>query len=392
MRRRRIMMLFLVSVLGLGLHSLFRSLGASLPTLFPQLVHEERQMSEPLGLVEFGDLLTTQDEEEEAPPPRAIPIKRSGEIVAKPEISPIPIRVSSIPTPQLGYRQISSRFSVPPEILQQVEFWKRIYGVYSSQQILIHDATDLSVVYDVLDFSELKSLAMTERERRTYKENEINRRMREIRSTLPESAQRNLRAQSGLKEEFLRAVKRSGRYLPLFENIFTRYEVPPEITRLVFVESLFHERAQSKVGAAGLWQFMKDTGKKYLVIDRYVDERYDPVIATDAAARLLRHNYELLGSWPLAINAYNSGPANLQKAMSQLGTREIGPIVSKFRSDSYGFASRNFYPSFLAVTEVFENYRYYFGDVVRDEPLQFDQIELPKSVLAGEPSGTFSRK
>src|SRR6185436_16598117 len=120
-------------------------------------------------------------------------------------------------------------------------------------------------------------------------------------------AKEAVRTQTGIKNRFAEAIRRSGRYLPHFEEVFAYYGVPKEITRLAFVESMFRERALSKVAAAGLWQFMSGSAKKYMTVDPNLDERYDPVVATHGAARLLLRNYDLLGTWPLAINAYNSG-------------------------------------------------------------------------------------
>ena len=102
------------------------------------------------------------------------------------------------------------------------------------------------------------------------------------------------------REKFEQAIKRSGRYLPLMESIFAReYNLPVELTRLPFVESSFNIRARSKVGASGIWQFMRSTGKLFLKINDGVDERNDPIRATEAAAKLLKMNFGSLKSWPL---------------------------------------------------------------------------------------------
>ena len=118
------------------------------------------------------------------------------------------------------------------------------------------------------------------------------------------------------------------------------------------VESSFDPYAYSKVGAAGLWQFMRSTGRRFLRIDAAVDERLDPYRATEAAAQLLSYNYRLLGSWPLAITAYNHGAEGMRRAREQLGTDDIVRIVRDYHSPTFGFASRNFYVSFLAALTV----------------------------------------
>ncbi len=141
---------------------------------------------------------------------------------------------------------------------------------------------------------------------------------------------------------------------------------------MVFVESMFNPQAKSKVGAYGLWQIMPNTAKLYgLNVDENVDERGDTRRATHVAAQLLAENYRSLQSWPLAINAYNSGQGTLQAAIRQLGTRDIGTIIQQFRGGVYGFASRNFYPSFLAALEVYNNYPRYFGTLRRESSLSY---------------------
>ena len=118
-----------------------------------------------------------------------------------------------------------------------------------------------------------------------------------------------LRTQTGVRERFREGVQSSRRYIKAMEEIFEREGVPVELTRLPLVESSFNLSATSKVGAAGIWQFMPATGRLYeMKVSNAVDERRDPLIATEAAARFLRSNYEKLGAWPLAITAYNHGP------------------------------------------------------------------------------------
>ena len=133
--------------------------------------------------------------------------------------------------------------------------------------------------------------------------------------------------------------------------MLARLGLPPELAALPHVESSFDPTAYSKVGAAGLWQFMRSTGRRFLRIDSTVDERLDPFRETEAAAQLLSYNYRLLGSWPLAITAYNHGAEGMRRARDELGTDDIARIVHDYHSPSFGFASRNFYVSFLAALD-----------------------------------------
>jgi membrane-bound lytic murein transglycosylase D len=160
------------------------------------------------------------------------------------------------------------------------------------------------------------------------------------------------------------------------ERIFDAEGVPTEITRLPLVESCFDIHAYSKVGAAGVWQFMPGTGRRFLRIDDAVDERLDPLAATRAAARFLRESYNNLGTWPLAIKAYNHGPAGIARAVRETGTTDVATIIESYRGPSFKFASRNFYPEFLAALHVERNYRTYFGDLPLEKPLATDSVQL----------------
>ena len=89
--------------------------------------------------------------------------------------------------------------------------------------------------------------------------------------------------------------------------------LPTELAALPHVESSFNTYAYSKVGAAGMWQFMRGTGRRFLRIDAAVDERLDPYRSTEAAASFLEQNYIVLGSWPLALTAYNHGAGGMKR-------------------------------------------------------------------------------
>ena len=118
-----------------------------------------------------------------------------------------------------------------------------------------------------------------------------------------------VRFQLGQADRFREGLLRSGTWEGHIAEVFAERGLPPELAALPHVESSFDPTAYSKVGAAGLWQFMPATGRRYLRIDDAVDERLDPFRATEAAAQLLDFNYRFLGSWPLALTAYNHGAA-----------------------------------------------------------------------------------
>jgi len=153
-----------------------------------------------------------------------------------------------------------------------------------------------------------------------------------------------------------------------------------ELAALPHVESSFDPTAYSRVGAAGLWQFMRSTGRRYMRIDAVVDERMDPYRATVAAAQLLEFNYKLLGTWPLALTAYNHGAAGMRRAKEKQGTDDIVTIVRKHKSRTFGFASRNYYVAFLAALEVDRNAEKYFGPLERQVEMKARNVTLPTFV------------
>lgn len=297
-----------------------------------------------------------------------------------------------------------------PKALQpQVEFWTKIFGTYSEYQVVIHDAVYLDKVYAVLDFrpllkkhseakvrklkakrtkQELRKVraALRKLHKHGAKGRTLSTREKKIRALLRDVKERHkfrkaaakgrLRAQSGIRERFHQSLRLSGRYLPRMEKIFRQKGLPVVLTRLPLIESSFNIEAYSKVGAAGIWQFMPATGRLFLTINHVVDERLDPIIATRAAADLLKSNYDRLQTWPLAVTAYNHGPSGMARAVRKVGTRDIVPIIRRYKSRTFGFASRNFYAELLAAIEVEKNSVKYFGPIKRDPLLRYDEVDL----------------
>ncbi len=379
MNHHKLISLVLVFGLGISLHFAFCGLKKQLPQLFSQIEKEEHQTQEILA-----PLPVIEEKMEEAPLPKISELALlDSQESAKENLKKITARklITALPVPRLNTSHsvtpVSVAFEITPELEPIVSFWRDIYAVYTTHQVVLHDTEDLSIRYSVLDFTELDNRPISDAEKKSIRETEINQEMEKVRAHLSPEAAERLRSQTGLKDRFQEGLTRSARYMPHFEQIFQSYGIPKEIARLPFVESLFLQQAYSKVGAAGLWQFMASSARRYMTVNDLVDERYDPIMATHAAARLLLHNFELLGNWPLAINAYNSGPGNLLKAISKLGTHDITRIITEFKAGSYAFASRNFYPSFLAALHVYENQEKYFGKIKKDPLLEFDLIQIP---------------
>jgi membrane-bound lytic murein transglycosylase D len=191
---------------------------------------------------------------------------------------------------------------------------------------------------------------------------------------------KRLRFQLGQKENFLGGLLQSGRYISGMEAVFKKEGMPVELTRLPFVESSFNIQARSKVGASGIWQFMRSTAQLFIQVNDAIDERNDPVKATEAAARLLKGNFDSLKSWPLAVTAYNHGRKGIMRAVRRVEREELNELFASYRSRSFGFASSNFFPELLAAIEVEKNATHYFGDLQRLKPVPYVEVKLPNFV------------
>jgi len=138
-------------------------------------------------------------------------------------------------------------------------------------------------------------------------------------------------------------------YFPIFEQMLARYELPDELKYLAVVESALKPDALSRVGAAGLWQFMLPTAKLYgLNVNSLIDERLDPVKSTEAACRYFREMYDTYNDWYLVLAAYNSGPGNVNKAIRRSGGKTNFWEIFRYLPRE----TRSYVPLFIAATYI----------------------------------------
>jgi membrane-bound lytic murein transglycosylase D len=301
-----------------------------------------------------------------------------------------------------GAQSSETLFPRPAELEPAIRFWTRVYTEVDTSSGFLHDPVNLKVVYATLNFS--RDPSPRERRRITARETEkyrdiLNKLGSGNQSALSTDEARvlalwpkdtsnedfrkaadRIRFQLGQADRFKAGLLRSGRWKPYIQSILEERGVPAELASLPHVESSFDPTAYSKVGAAGLWQFMRSTGLRYMQIDHIIDERRDPFLSTKAAARLLHDNFSVIQSWPLAITAYNHGLAGMRRAVAQQGTSDIGVIAHKYTSRTFGFASRNFYTAFLAALDVDRNAERYFGPLNIDPPEDLLALTLPDYV------------
>lgn len=309
--------------------------------------------------------------------------------------------------------RVPKDFSVPAGMNEQVRFWLRIYTVYSSRQAVIFDEAHPEVVYEVVDF---RNLARTSRNRAAFeivsrqilKERIAAYRsgfarlkrhkggrlsaeaaaIRRVSSSIRhphrlDELQKNLRVQWGQRDQVIQGLQASAGYRSRMDHVFEQMGLPKELTLLSLVESSFNSKALSHAGAAGVWQFMPDSGAEFLLIHSSgsIDERVSPIKSTVAAARLLQRNRKMLGAWPAAISAYNNGHGKWL-GVSRAEREQPGKILTQCPKDKHvatrlGFASRNYYAEFLALLRA-DSYRdVAFGGATAEteRPVRFVHIK-----------------
>jgi membrane-bound lytic murein transglycosylase D len=286
--------------------------------------------------------------------------------------------------------QSAANFPRPPELEPAVQFWIKVYTEVDTRSGFLHDSQNLSVIYTALPLDRRQIEDRRSRIREdlqvlaTGKRSGLTPSQAEILALWPDdvsnetlrTAASNVRWQLGQSDRFLGGLRRSGAYRDHIQQVIREKNLPVELAVLPHVESSFNPSAYSSAAAAGMWQFGRDTGRRFMRIDHIVDERMDPYIATNAAMSLLEYNYSVLGTWPLALTAYNHGAGGIARAVRETGTTDIEKIVANYRGRAFGFASRNFYAQFLAVLDVENNARNYFGTVNFDAAPQFREVEV----------------
>jgi membrane-bound lytic murein transglycosylase D len=297
----------------------------------------------------------------------------------------------------------------------RIAFWKMIYTQYDRRHVVLHDRENLAIIYKVITFDRLPEVSELERREQKRKIEEegdkIENALKDLANNGVEAAgfssthkgvykalekagvrmDRNfllevatrVRDQRGIKDRFEAGIIRSGLYLPYIKESFSEKGLPEDLAYLPHVESSFDYASYSKVGAAGIWQFMRGTARGLLTINSLMDERRDPIRATEAAAALLSKNYRQLGSWPLAITAYNHGLNGMLRAKESMGGDYLS-ILDKYESKYWGFASKNFYSEFLAALDAAKNFHKYFPLAKPAEPLEFAKLVLKSGSRAAQ--------
>jgi membrane-bound lytic murein transglycosylase D len=308
----------------------------------------------------------------------------------------IAVSFSASPSPPSASED--SVFVVPPLLAPTVRFRIQVYGKYDSNTQLYYDRERPDLLLGTLDLrsygSESGRLRAVARERfrigaaivRLAKGKRkdltpLEKRVLEAYASREDrlaGAHRRIGTRTGWRDHFAKGLKRLARYQPHVEAVLRRHKLPTDLVALSMTESLFNPHALSRANAYGYWQFLRSTGMKYLHINSLLDERRDPIVSTDAAARMLIDTLRTLREWPLALTGYNCGPEKMARVAKQVGSYDLAVILQRWKPGRYMLSSRNYYASFLAALHVTKNVRTFFPTLELPPPLRFDTLPLPE--------------
>lgn len=287
--------------------------------------------------------------------------------------------------------RISEDFHFPKELEDRVSFWFRVYTQFDSTHSVLHDIENLGLVYDVINFSQLKTSDLNKNTRyslqnkamkgivKSYKEafkklsrgscssekcTTILETLEKSKVSIPKNKNKrkklflnlskNLRTQTGQKDHILQGLENLKGYVETIETLFQAFKMPHELLAISFLESSFNIHARSKVGATGPWQFMNIIGRHFLTMTKFSDQRRSAVLSTAGALHLLAQNKKIMKNWDLAVNAYNSGTGLLRRGVKKLKLKgfkdpKVHHLIEHFYHPNWGFAAKNFYSEFLAL-------------------------------------------
>lgn len=188
-----------------------------------------------------------------------------------------------------------------------------------------------------------------------------------------------LATSGGHREEMARALERMHHLEPLIREALSRERIPRDLIYLAMIESSYRPGATSRVGAAGVWQFMPGTARSYgLEVSSWVDERRDPVRATFAAARHLSDLHGTFGDWHLAAAAYNAGSGRIERALRRTGKRGGDPMLYWRIRPLLAPETQDYVPKLLAAVRIARNPAGFgFPDLGGDPPLVFREVIVP---------------
>jgi membrane-bound lytic murein transglycosylase D len=255
-----------------------------------------------------------------------------------------------------------------------VAFWESIFSKYKTNQCVIHDSKHLDRVLLTVNLPRkrkakrlkirqsvakvkraLLSIAKNPRRKLSGFDAKISKRVsaKTQRASTYRSIATRVRCQTGLKDSMDLSYKLAKKHMPLIRRELKSMGMPRDLAYIPYLESGFQNMSRSKAGARGLWQLMPSKARESgLRVNRKIDERLNVPKATRVALKDLKKYRKITGTWGLTLTAHNYGINGVKRAMKKYKTNSYVTIRNRHRTRLFRFASRNFYPSFLAVRNV----------------------------------------
>jgi membrane-bound lytic murein transglycosylase D len=311
---------------------------------------------------------------------------------------------------------VNPDFKTPQYFYNNAFFWYRIYSQYSSHHVVLHDKNNLSLVYTVLDFTDIRSniennytasnlqTYLTSQKTLEYKKvltelshgctkshcQEIVTLIKKAGLTIPKKQNEqkkfyinlisNIRGQTGQRDRVHEGILRFLPYDDFFTYYLKAFSLPYELSAIPFLESSFNFQAYSKVAARGVWQIMPFIAKKLFPTHKDIDYRVSPIISTIGALHLLKQNKSVVRRWDLAVTAYNSGTRHIINASKKLSVPlpdlSLDYIFQNYSHPHLGFASQNFYAEFLAISKVLDYKNALFALTQTEKNIESNVYEL----------------
>ena len=231
-------------------------------------------------------------------------------------------------------------FGLMPEpgcLKPNIDFWEKVYTRYDLDEGIVHN-TETFEIYDIVTLPKEKKARASM----------VDVALKTARVTHKQTDPNDIRLQNGIRSRFNKGLEESYDLLPEIMAEAKRQGLPVEVSILPHVESSFNAKAQSKVGAQGLWQLMRSTAKMFGLTKKR--DLLDVRKATKAALKILAHNYKNTQQWPFALTAYNHGLQGVKNAMKY--SKDFCTVYAGYQGKTFGFASRNFYAQYLAALRI----------------------------------------
>lgn len=282
--------------------------------------------------------------------------------------------------------KVSKKFKISKYYRPAVNFWFDIYTKYPSSVSVIHDKKIYGLVYGSSSkekFFKRKLLRQLDNIKKNYfSEKKLSKLINKHillpknklrRSKIISKLIKNIRGQRGQKDMIENGLIRFSKFEHYLLKLIREFQLPKELLAISFLESSFNPLARSKASAAGAWQFMPLIASYFLPKrTNYVDYRYNIILSSIAAFHLLKQNIQILKTYDLAVTAYNSGTKSLLKAKrSNSKASSLEYIIKNVKGRNFGYASKNFYSEFLALTRVLAYKNELFKKIPKSKKLDY---------------------